>query len=73
MDDSSFTVCVAERKKDEETFKIMFQYNGYQLWESPVKAFYSSHSQDFIIMNKDGMSFIRLDRNKARRPLSRKL
>lgn len=43
-------------------FKIKFKYTGYQLWESAVKGFLSDFkTQDFLIMSKEGMSFIRLD------------
>lgn len=69
--ENTFTVFVAQCQKNDEKkdFKIKFKYTGYQLWESPVKGFLSAMNQDFLIMSKEGMSFIRLDENMARRSI----
>jgi DNA-binding Xre family transcriptional regulator len=72
--ENTFTVFVAQARLNSKArdFKIKFKYTGYQLWESPVKGFLSSQNQDFMIMSKDGMSYIRLDENLARRAMRRK-
>jgi hypothetical protein len=51
---------------------IQFRYVGYQLWESSVKGFFSKYNQDFIILSKEGMNFIRLDEAQKRRSIQRK-
>jgi hypothetical protein len=57
--------------KDQE-FKIKFKYTSYQLWESALKGFLSSFNQDFIILSKEGMSYVRLDPNLPRRSMQRR-
>ena len=52
-----------------ETYRILYKHNIYQLWESPVKGFLSTFAKDFIVLNKDGMSFIRLDEQVNRRQI----
>ena len=48
-------------KKEDSQFKIEYKLSNYQLWESEVNAFLSVRNKDFIILNKDGINFIRLD------------
>jgi hypothetical protein len=43
-----------------ETGLIKFKHENYQLWESPVMGFLNTQSHDFIILNKDGTSFLPL-------------
>lgn len=61
-----YTVLVMEM----DTYRILYKHNIYQLWESPVKGFLSTYAKDFIVLNKDGMSFIRLDEKLHRRQIS---
>lgn len=35
--------------------------SNYQLWESQVKGFLSTMNNDFIILNKEGINFVRLN------------
>lgn len=43
-----------------DTGHIKFKHENSQLWESPVKGFLNSNTHDFIILNKEGTSFIPL-------------
>lgn len=63
--ENTYTVLVM----DLETDRIQFKHNNYQLWESPVLGFLSTYFNDFIILNKDGMSFIRLGDKESRRSI----
>lgn len=45
---------------DTESCKVIFKHMNYQLWESPVSGFLSTYLNDFIVLNKDGMSFVKL-------------
>ena len=47
----------------------MYHFKSYQLWESPVKGFISKAHNDFVIFNKDGISFVRLSENEPRRTI----
>lgn len=67
--ENTYTVFIVEKSDNE--YKILFRYIGYQPWESPVKGFLSPKTQDFIILNKDGTNFIRLDEKLLRRELKR--
>lgn len=71
-EENTFTVFVAQYDEKICEFKIVFKYTAYQLWESAVRGFLSAYNQDFIIMSKEGMSYIRLDRHLARRSVQRK-
>jgi hypothetical protein len=71
-EENTFTVFVAQFNYKRKEFKIIYRYTSYQLWESAVKGFLSAFKQDFIIMSKEGMSYIRLDKNKPRRAIKRK-
>ena len=44
---------------------IKYWYEGYQLWESPVKGFMLS-TNDFLILSKDGINVIALGEKKSR-------
>lgn len=56
-------------KKTEEEFRVEFKYTSYQLWESSVKGFVCKKNNDFIILNKEGINFIRIDAVKSRKPI----
>jgi len=71
-EENTFTIFVAHYDPSEDEYRIVFRYTSYQLWESAVKGFLSAFNQDFIIMNKEGMSYIRLDKHLARRSVQRK-
>ena len=43
-----------------ETGLIKFKHENYQLWESPVMGFLNTQTNDFIVLNKDGTSFLPL-------------
>jgi hypothetical protein len=47
----------------------VYQHKSYQLWESPIRGFLSTHNNDFILLNKDGMSYIKLGNMEARRSI----
>lgn len=63
--ENTYTVLVL----DLASFRILYKHDIYQLWESPVKGFLSTYAKDFIVLNKDGMSFIRLDEKRHRRQI----
>lgn len=63
--ENTYTVLVL----DLSSYRILYKHNIYQLWESPVKGFLSTFAKDFIVLNKDGMSFIRLDDKRHRRQI----
>lgn len=46
------------------TGRLIYKHENYQLWESPVVGFVNSFQNDFVIMNKDGTSFIPLSTNE---------
>jgi len=48
------------------TGRVKFKHDNYQLWESPCHGFLNSYSNDFIIMNKSGTSFIPLGTKEKR-------
>lgn len=43
-----------------KTSRIIFKHDNYQLWESEVIGFLNTYQNDFIILNKEGTSFIPL-------------
>lgn len=43
---------------DHRTFKIIYRHDHYQLWESPSCGFLNTCTNDFVCLNKNGMSFI---------------
>lgn len=53
--------------KDDEGFKVQYKMNIYHLWESQIKGFLSTANKDFVILNKEGINFIRLDPNNPRK------
>ena len=46
------------------------KHTNYQLWESPCKGFLSTYLNDFIILNKDGMSFVKLSEHEMRKAIN---
>lgn len=42
-----------------EQHLIKYWYEGYQLWESPIKGFLLNNN-DFLMLSKDGMNIIAL-------------
>lgn len=42
-----------------QTLSIKFMFEQYHVWEQPVKGFLNM-SHDFIVLNKNGLSFIPL-------------
>lgn len=57
-------------KKEHDDFKVVYKHTCYQLWESAVKGFLSTQNNDFIILNRDGINFIRLDPKTPRKSIS---
>jgi len=53
---NTYTVFVV----DIESSRIQFRHDNYQLWESPVLGFLNNYQNDFIILNKEGTSFLPL-------------
>ena len=49
-----------------ETGLIKFRHENYQLWESPVMGFLNTQTNDFIVLNKDGTSFLPLGRREKK-------
>jgi hypothetical protein len=64
--ENTYTVLVVDIK----SARTIFKHTSYQLWESPVKGFLNTKTNDFIILNKFGTHFIRLDHNKPRRRMN---
>ena len=44
---------------DHEDHLIKYWFEGYQLWESPVKGFLLD-TNDFLILSKDGINLLAL-------------
>lgn len=65
-----YNIIVVQKKGCK--FDTMFKFQGYQLWESKVKGFLSNANHDFIILNKEGTKFMKIDANKLRKPFKRK-
>jgi hypothetical protein len=42
-----------------ENYLIKYWYEGYQLWESPIRGFLLT-SNDFLMLSKDGINLISL-------------
>lgn len=59
-------------KKNGKQFDTQFKFQGYQLWESSVKGFMSNANHDFIILNKEGTKFMKIDGHHLRKPFMRK-
>lgn len=49
-----------------ETGRIQFKHDNYQLWESPVLGFLNTFQNDFVILNKEGTSFLPLGKKEKR-------
>lgn len=49
-----------------ETGRISYKHDCYQLWERPVFGFLNTFSNDFVILNKYGTSFIPLGNQERR-------
>jgi hypothetical protein len=60
--ENTYTIMVVDR----DTCKVLYKHVNYQLWESPVSGFLSTHLNDFIILNKDGMSFVKLGNSETK-------
>ena len=50
---------------DTQTKVIKYWYEGYQLWESPVKGFLLANN-DFLILSKDGINILSLGDKEGR-------
>jgi len=48
-----------------EQHLIKYWYEGYQLWESPIKGFLLNNN-DFLMLSKDGMNIIALGEKEAK-------
>ena len=59
-------------KKMDDDFRVIFKHANYHLWESSVRGFLCKTNNDYIIVNKDGMNFIRLDTKVSRRSIKDK-
>lgn len=55
---------------DKKTKRVLYKHTNYQLWESPCKGFLSTYLNDFIILNKDGMSFVKLSEHEMRKAIN---
>lgn len=42
-----------------DSFLIKYWYEGYQLWESPIRGFLLANN-DFLMLSKDGINLIAL-------------
>lgn len=40
--------------------RVLYKHTNYQLWESPCYGFLCDYKNDFILLNKEGMSFVKL-------------
>jgi hypothetical protein len=63
---NDYTVLIIDLK----TSRVLYKHTSYQLWESPCKGFLSTHLNDFIILNKDGMSFVKLSEHEMRKAIN---
>ena len=52
---------------DVKSGRLRFVHESYQLWESSICGFLNKISNDFIIINKDGRSFVALGSNHKRK------
>jgi hypothetical protein len=59
---NSYTVLII----NIDSGRIKYRHDNYQLWESPVLGFLNTFSNDFVILNKDGTSFLPLGDNEKR-------
>lgn len=50
---------------ESEQHLIKYWYEGYQLWESPIKGFLLANN-DFLMLSKDGMNIIALGEKEAK-------
>ena len=50
---------------DLSTNLIKYKYEGYQLWESPVKGMLLDNN-DFLILSKDGINMLSLGEKQGR-------
>lgn len=60
---NTYTILIIDRK----TARVLYKHSNYQLWESPCYGFLSTLHNDFIILNKDGMSFVKLNEHEMRK------
>ena len=63
--ENTYTVLIV----DKNNYRILYKHNSYQLWESPCLGFLNTFTNDFIILNRDGTSFIPLGDNTDRRAI----
>jgi len=54
---NTYNVFVIDLMNDQHLIK--YWYEGYQLWESPIKGFLLNNN-DFLMLSKDGMNIIAL-------------
>lgn len=59
---NSYTVFVI----DIDSGRLKFKHENYQLWESPVIGFLNTFSNDYVILNKEGTSFVPLGKQEKR-------
>lgn len=46
---------------------IIFRHESFQLWESQVRGFLTTATNDFVVLSKDGLSIIGLGSEDARK------
>ena len=51
---------------DIDSARILYKHENYQLWESPVVGFLNTYQNDFVILNRDGTSFIPCGKQEKR-------
>lgn len=65
--ENTYTIMVIDR----DSCKVLYRHINYQLWESPVSGFLCTFNNDFVILNKDGMSFAKLGSKELKKKLHR--
>jgi len=55
---------------DKKSSRVLYKHTNYQLWESPCTGFLCTYLNDYIILNKDGMSFVKLSEQEMRKAFS---
>lgn len=53
---NTFTLLIINK----DTARVLYKHLNYQLWESPCYGFLSTFMNDFILLSREGMSFIKL-------------
>lgn len=62
---NTFTIMIIDKKSSA----VKYKHTNYQLWESPSMGFLCTYNNDFIILNKDGMSFVKLSEHEMRKTI----